>query len=353
MLKYLGVLFVVALLMASIAIIDASSVSLEARREPSVYRANIYAPGRVEGVTRDIELRPEISGRVEEVCIKTGDWVEAGGVLLHLDRRRQAQQVAASQASLELAEAQLQRLINGARVEQRIEAKAMIKAKQAQLIQAERSWRRVSELRNQGAISQQEADDQQGQVERLQAELEAAQARSDQLTVPARADEVRKATARVSAAEAEHELAQISLDKTELRAPSRGRILDVDVEPGEIVGPDSPAPVMVLSDTSTLNVRAFIEEIDAPRVRVGYHAQVVADGLPDQILQGEIVFLSPRMNRKTLYSDRPDELYDTKVREVLVRMDHAAQLIVGLGVDVTILVPTAGSETEATGKPVP
>jgi HlyD family secretion protein len=339
MLKYLGIMFVVTLLAASIAFIDASSVSPEVRSEPSVYQGNIYAPGRVEGITQDIELRPEVSGRVEEVLVTTGAWVEAGDVLLRLDHSRQAQLVVASQASLELVKAQLQRLINGAQTEQRTEAKAMIRAKQAQLLQAQQTWKRVSELRNQGAISQQEADDQQGLVDRLHAELEAAQARSDQLTAPARADEIRVATARVSAAEAEQQLAQISLDKTELRAPSRGRILDVDVEAGEIVGPNGPAPVLVLSDTSTLNIRAFIEEIDAPRVQVGMRVQIVADGLPNQVLPGELYFLSPRMNRKTLSSDRPNELYDTKVREVLIRVDNALQLIVGLRVDVTILVP--------------
>ena len=47
------------------------------------------------------------------------------------------------------------------------------------------------------------------------------------------------------------------------------------------------------------------------------------------------------MSAKAVFSGSPDELYDTKVREVLVRVDHAEQLLVGLRVDVTFGQVTA------------
>ena len=343
MFKYLILISLGTLMAGSIYVIDERSVQLTTPTEQPTVQDRIYATGIVEGATPDIELRTEISGRVVDVLVATGDWVQKGDVLVRLDGRRQIQQVAASQASLELAEAQLVRLTNGARTEERAEAMAMIRAKNAQLVQARLSWTRISELREQKAVSQQEADDQQGLVDRLQAELEAAQARSDQLTAPARADEVRVATARVAAAEAEHALAQLALEKTELRAPCRGRVLDLDIEPGEITGVDSPEPVVVLTDTSTLNVRAFIEEIDAPRVELGMSARIVADGLPGRQFQGQVTQLSPRMARKVFYSDRPDELYDTKVREVMIRLDNPDDLLVGLRVDVLFSLAPSGA----------
>jgi len=44
------------------------------------------------------------------------------------------------------------------------------------------------------------------------------------------------------------------------------------------------------------------------------------------------------METKTINSDRPFELYDTKVREVLVELDTKEPLIVGLRVDVSVQI---------------
>ena len=350
MVKYLIIVSLLTLMITSISIIDMSSNKFEPSDELALVDSTIYATGIVEGATEDIQLRPEVSGRVTEVLASAGDWVEAGDVLIRLDDRRQRQQVVVSRANLDLADAQLARLINGARPEERQESRALYRAKRAQLEQALRTWNRIQELHKQRAVSQEEADNQQGVVDTLTAELDAEKARVEKLEAPARADELQMARARVAAAVAEQELANIALSKTELRAPRSGRILDVDVEPGELTGPDAMSPVVVLSDTSTLRVRAYVEEIDAPRIQIGMAAKISADGLPGHTFHGKISFLSPRMATKSAWSDRPEELYDTKVREVVVNMEDTTELLVGLRVDVTF---NTGNETEAALEIIP
>lgn len=332
--------YIYAILLTStagaIALIDSQSVDYAQPTERTTTSDRIYATGIVEGATEDVQIRSEIPGRVLEVAVRVSDWVERGDVLVLLDNQQQTQQVAVSHAHLELANAQLERLINGARQQERDQARALLTAKQARLQQAQRTWERVQQLREQAAISQQEFDDQQGLVETLSAEVDAVRAQLEQLEAPARVDELRVAQARVAAAQADHELARIALDKTQLRAPHRGQVLDLNVEPGELIGADSQTPAVVLADTSTLRVRAFVEEIDAPRLEAGMIAQITADGLPGQVFTGRIKSLSPRMSAKSVSSGSPDELYDTKVREVLVDVDDAEQLLVGLRVDVII-----------------
>lgn len=324
----------IALMAASVVLIDSRNV--QHVPSPAQLPGNrVYAMGMVEGATKDIWLSPEIPGRVVEIPVRVGDWVAAGGVLLRLDDRRLTQQLAVSRAQLELARAQLQRLVNGAREEERAEARALVAAKQSRLQQAHRTWQRVQELLKQAAISQQESDDQQGLVGVLTAEVAAARARLAQLEAPARVDELCVAQARVAAAEAAYELAKIALEKTLLVAPRRGQVLDVNVEPGEYLGADDAAPAIVLSDTSVLRVRAYVEEIDAPQLRIGMTAQITADGLPGHSFTGRIASLSPRMQAKTVSSGNPAEMYDTKVREVLLEINDAQQLLVGLRVDVT------------------
>ena len=304
----------------------------------------IYATGLVEGVTEDVQLRMEQVGRVTDVLVSASDWVDAGAVLVKLDAARQQQEVALAAANLEFAEAELERLKNGARADEREEAHALYRSAQARLDQAMRTWTRIEQLRSENAISQQEADDQLASVDTLRGELEAAAARVRQIEAPARADEMRAAVARVASAQASLALANINVSKTELHAPQAGRVLDVNVRVGELTGPDAAKPFVVLSDTSKVRVRAFVEELDAPRITVGMKASVTADGLPGQAFAGHVISISPRMDTKTIHADRPFELYDTKVREVLVELDTKEQLIVGLRVDVTFDVTEAGAD---------
>lgn len=321
----------------AVAVIDARS-SAPIRTSPSAAGpAGIYATGVVEGAAPDVELRSETMGRVHEVHVATGDVVQPGAVLLTLDDRRERQAVAAAAAKRELARAQLERLVNGARPAERAEAEALLAAKRAQREQAFRTWQRVRDLHQQAAVSQQEADDKRSLVDALNAEVQAAEARVEQLTSPAREDEVRAAEARIAAAEADLELAQLALEKCTLRAPGGGCVLDVQVEPGELIGPAEPRPAVVLADTSVIRVRAYVEEVDAPRLEVGMQARITADGLPGKFYTGRIFSLSPRMAPKQVFSGRPDELYDTKMREVIMQLDDSPGLIVGLRVDVMVL----------------
>jgi HlyD family secretion protein len=311
--------------------------------------ATIYATGFVEGVTEDVQLRMEQIGRVSGILVAAGDFVDAGGVLVKLDDSRQRQEVALASANLEFAQAELERLKNGARTDEREEAHALYRSAQARLDLALRTWTRIEQLRSEKAVSQQEADDQQASVDSLRGELEAAAARVRQIEAPARADEMRAAIARVASADASLALAKINLSNTELLAPLRGRVLDVNARLGELTGPDAVKPLVVLADTSKVCVRAFVEELDAPRIAVGMKADVTADGLPGQSFAGHVISISPRMETKSIHTDRAFELYDTKVREVLVELDTKELQIVGLRVDVTFDA-TRGDETAKTAR---
>jgi multidrug resistance efflux pump len=338
MVKYISAACLLTVIGIIVSIIDARSSEVIGSSPGAAIRREapktIYATGVVEGATQDIHLRAEQVGLVREVLVGVGQWVEAGDVLVRLDGDRQQQEVALATARLELANADLERLRNGARPEEREEARALVRAAEARLEQAVRNLERIDQLRADRAVTQQDADDQQALVDTSRAELEAAQARLKQVESPARADEVRAAEAQVAGAEAELNLARIVLSKTEVRAPSRGCVLDIDAEAGELTGPNTARPLVVLSDTSVVRIRAFVEELDAPRVCMGMTARITADGLLDKAFTGQVVSISPQMSSKSMHADRPNELYDTKVREVVLELSDVQEPIVGLRVDV-------------------
>lgn len=320
-------------------VLDAQSRTTAVYPELTNAPSTIYALGRVEGATRPIELRCQLAGRIAAVHVREGQVVEQDAVLLELDAAQYRCEVAQAEAELAQAKAQLERLVTGARPQERRQAAARYHAKLAELERAELAWKRVRELQQSNAVSAQQADDQRTAVAALTAEVEAANAALELIEAPPRQDEVRLHQARVAAARARLELANVMLKRCQLRAPTRAAVLKVDAEPGELTAPDAPQPVIVLADTSRFRVRAFVEEYDAPRLAAGMPAQITADGLPGQTFTGRVAALSPAMTRKELWSDHPTERYDTKTREVWIDLDPTpshANLVVGLRVEVAI-----------------
>lgn len=309
------------------------------RHQPySSDRPGIYATGTVEGATNESFLHVQSKGRIVEILAGEGQVVEKGAVLLQLDDALQRHERALAEANLRGAQAQLEQLRNGARPEERAEALAIYQARQAELERAEKSWQRMDALVRDGAATAQSGEDEWALFQSAVKQAAAAKARYDLLNAPPREDEVLRLEAEVSAMEARLEVAEEQLERTRLRAPMSCRVLRLNVELGELTGPESPVAPVVVADTSHLRVRAFVEELDALRVREGMLARVTAPGLSEREFPGRVGRLSPRMATKRLFSDRPDELYDTKTREVWIDLDDPGEelLLIGLRVDVWI-----------------
>lgn len=336
MLRLLALSLGVALIVLLGFLLEAQSQSPAPPRVEPTASAKIFAPGRVEGATQEIELRPQIRGQIISIPVREGDIVQPGDVLMQLDPRQFEHEVELAKAEIAQAEAERERLRNGARDFERAEALALHAAKLAELEQAQVAWNRLRRLRVESAVSQQELDDQHHKVRSLEAQVQAAHARAQLLQAPAREDELLIADAKIAAAHSRMELAKVALDRTVLRAMTAGQVLRINKEPGELAGPDSTEPVLVLADTSRPRVRAFVEELDAPRVQLGMTVTVVADGLSDRTYTGRITHLSPRMSAKQLWTDDPTERHDTKSREILIDLDHADGLVMGLRVDVVV-----------------
>ena len=128
---------------------------------------SIFAAGRIEGATCQIELRPGLHDRIAEILVQEGAQVAADQVLLRLADERYRHEVTLATSEVELENARLARLRNGARAEERAEAESLYLAKQAELQHAETALRRLSSLRREGAVTEQTADDQSGRVASL------------------------------------------------------------------------------------------------------------------------------------------------------------------------------------------
>jgi multidrug resistance efflux pump len=304
----------------------------------------VAANGVVEGVRPEAALRPEAAGILASVPAREGQEVAAGQLLAELRNEVQKEQVALAKAEVAVARAELDRVRNGERAEKRKAAQALEAARQALFQQAEADHKRSQRLVRERSASAEQYDTDYFRMLRTKADYEQASAERALVEAPPRPDELAAADGRVAAAEARLRLAEAELAKTRLLAPRAGRVLQVYAEPGEAAGPASAQPVLLLADLSRRRVRAFVDELDAARVRPGLRAEVEADGYPGQQFAGRVVTALPRMGKRAPQSDTPGEYKDLYYREVLIELDGDADLPVNLRVRVRI----PGDEAPAT-----
>jgi multidrug resistance efflux pump len=95
----------------------------------------ITATGFIEG--REVTVAPEIQGLIAELMVVRGDEVEAGDVVVRLDDATLKRQRAEAEASLSVAQANLDRVQAGARAEEISAARARLAEAQASLRGAE------------------------------------------------------------------------------------------------------------------------------------------------------------------------------------------------------------------------
>jgi multidrug resistance efflux pump len=287
-------------------------------------------------------LRPEVAGVLAVIQFRENQPVSKGVVLFELENECQKVKVALAEADLGLALAQKEKLQNGERAEKRRAMRAAADARKAVYFQAKAENERSEQLVPSRAVSREQADATYYRMQRAKAEWDEAQAELALVEAPARAEEMKAANAKVAGAQAGLRQAQAELAKTQVRAPCDGRVLQVYAEPGEMAGPTTAQPVLLLADLSRRRVRAFVEELDAAKVQVGQKVQVTADGLPGRTFGGKVAVLLPRMGKRSPQSDTPGEYKDVYYREVLIDLNRAEELPLNLRVQTRIGTMAAG-----------
>ncbi len=315
--------------------------SPEPNLSPTYRPDAIAANGVVEGVTSEVALRPEIAGTIRAIYVQVNERVTKGQLLLELENEVQTQQVALAKAEWCLAQAQLDRLRAGERAEKRQALAAQQSARKADFDHAERNWNRAEQLLAKSAISPEEHDKAYFHMQRARKEYDAAAAEYALAMAPPQKDDLDAAIARMESAKARWRLTQAELNRTKVYAPADGCILQVSAEPGDQTGPGASGAVLLFADLSRLRVRAFVEELDALRVRPGQTVSVAVDGLPGRQFRGSVATVLPRMGKRHPRSDAPGEYQDLYYREVFIDLANSEGLIINLRTAVRIDVVPA------------
>jgi HlyD family secretion protein len=253
--------------------------------------------GTVES-RRRAGMSPGLPGLVTAVAVRKGARVKQDEVLLRLDDSEHQAGVLLARRSVEVAQA----LAEQARLEARL---------------AEYVWQRTRNLARDQVVS--ETALEQERTRSLTAES---------VTVGA--------VARIREAEAALAAAQATLDKTIIRAPFDGVVLDVTAEVGEWISPAPPGvfipPVVDLIALDALYVNAPIDEADVARIRTGLPVRITLDAFRGQAFDGTLTYLSSFVESKL------EQNRTLLVEAEFQQTSLPAGLLPGLSADVEVIL---------------
>lgn len=231
-----------------------------------------------------------VAGRVLERPVDEGQLVKAGQLIARLDDQDLKQQLALRQADAASAKAALDRLLAGSRSQEIGAAKAALQQAEADLARAKADDRRNTDLLQKEVISQREFDATHSAYLATEARVKQARDQYELVRIGPRKEDIEQGRAALAAAEQAVALAQTQLGYATLQAPSDGLVLSKNVEPGDYVAPGTP--VVTLGDLREVYIRAYIDERDLGRVKVGQRASVGTDSYAGKRYESRVTFIS-------------------------------------------------------------
>lgn len=298
----------------------------------------LAAPGRIEGRSETIQVGAASDGVIEAVFVNEGDEVRRGQVLAKIGCSDTEASLAAARADLEAARQGRARLLRGSREEEQRSAEQRTTAARAQRDEAALNLARISKLAREGIISKSQLDQVQSESDVAEARLREAMRNEELVKAGPLPEEIAKADADVTAAEARVQVMEEKLKKCVVTAPITGSILRTMLKVGESFSSINPRPLFTMADLSERRVRAEIDERDVSKVRLDQRVLVSCDALPTRKLPGRVSSLAKTMGRKHALSGDPADKADRDVMDALVMLDgNPAELPVGLRVTVQFL----------------
>lgn len=334
---------------AVLALVVLVSIFANSKDEPEVTVQRIETRAELRStVTASGEVRPvqfsnmtsEVSGRIEEIFVNPGDYVQKGQPLVRLDpsqlQASQEAQAAGVQAALsdvqnarqQVTAAQNQILtaqqglisaeagVQGAR-QQVVSAQTAVDAAQVEITSSQRELKRVTDLIESGVASRLEYDTARDRLERAQVALRNAQAQLQQQKIAVEEARVRVNTQRLAVQDARNGVARASesVRSSEARANQQqaflrresdqrskstqlasisGVVADIPARVGQFATANfQSTPLLTIADMSTVNVEVNVDETEIAAIEVGQAVKIKVDALGEKEIDGVVKQKNP------------------------------------------------------------
>ncbi len=275
-------------------------------------------PEIIQGYVEVSEYRvsSKVPGRVLELRVKEGDYVNVGDTLAIIDAPDVKAKLTQAESAESAASAMDQMANNGARREQINGAYALLQQAKAGLEIAQKSYNRVQRLYDEGVMSAQKRDEAFANYKAIEAQVKAAQSQYDMAVNGARREEKMAAAAQVNRAKGAVQEVSSYISETMQTAQKAGEVSDVYPKEGELIGTGSPIMSVSLLDDmwGTFNVRE--DQLDG--MRIGSVITAYAPAFKKDIKM-KVYYIKDQGSYATWKATKANGQYDLKTFEVKAR----------------------------------
>jgi HlyD family secretion protein len=282
-----------------------------AYRTAPIDRGQITAAVRATGTLTPMTtvlVGSQLSGQIVEILADYNSQVKAGQVVARLNSDQIKTRRDAAQADLMQAKADL--LVKRAQLDRarstRLKANSTVKDLEAQrdrtaaqLADAKRTFERQSELFNRGAGSQQTLDTARTQLEvqtatlaSSEAQIASAKAELNGLDADILLAEGQVASGEALIAQRDAKLKDILIDleRTDIRSPVDGVVVQRQVDLGQTVAASLSTPTLfqIAQDLRTIDIYANVDEADVGRLKPGQPTTFTVNAYPNRTFEGRV-----------------------------------------------------------------
>ena len=356
-----------------------SSAASEPATQPASHseRDLVSALGRLEPESRVVAIGAAPGSRVEQLAVEEGDRVQAGDVLGYLDshgemlaardhaaallaeaRRRLEVEIAYGAAAVDEARAQLDEAERVLQLQVE-EQKVQVRLAEAETAKAGRDLERAAQLLDSRTLTSSGYDDVELDAALAGERLKGARAALDRMTAD-RENKLWMGRAKVRLAEAglsrqqvaaqveslvqALKLAEARSQRTIIKAPFTGEVLEILAREGESVGSQA---ILKLGSTASMFAIAEVYETDVGRVAPGQRATVISRAFPER-LTGTVERVGTLVSRNDVLDLDPTADADSRVIEVRIRLDESPLAARYSHHQVDVLIDVAGPPHRAT-----
>lgn len=269
--------------------------------------ASVRATGTLTPMTT-VVVGSQLSGQIVEILADYNSQVKAGQVVARLNSDQIKTRRDAASADLRQARADL--LVKRAQLERARVARTKANSTvtdleaqrdrtRAQLADAKRTFERQNELFTRGAGAQQGLDSARTQVEIQTATLASNEAQIASLKaeiggldadIALAEGQVQSGEALIAQRDAKLKDILIDLERTDIRSPVDGVVVQRQVNLGQTVAASLSAPELfqIAQDLRTIDIYANIDEADVGRLKVGQEVSFSVNAYPNRTFQGRV-----------------------------------------------------------------
>lgn len=271
------------------------SVSVVPAKKADIF-SEINLVGTVEAI-QEAKISAKIGGRIDQIFVKEGDTVQPSQTLIQLDKSDLILVVEQAKTTVNMAKANLNKVLAGTRSEMIEQTKARLNQALEQLSNVRKDWEKMKELHGAGAISKQTIEKTETQYKIAQQDVKAAKESLKMAESAATKEDINLVLAQINQAQAALASANHQLTNTSINAPIGGMITQKIANTGEMASPG--VPLLIIKDISIVKIKSAISENLIKYASIGKPVKIKLEAYPDKSFNGTIQQIGSTVNPTT------------------------------------------------------